>query len=225
MRQLTLTEDKKLEWWDVEEPRLCDDRDAIVRPLAVSACDLDTPMARGLAPLPGPIALGHEFVAEVVDGVMAGEKVSVPFQISCGDCARCRAGRTSDCERVAGTAMFGFGPLGGDWGGALSDLVRVPFADHMLVPLPDGVDPTVAASASDNLVDAWRTVGPLLEGRDGAEVLIVAGGAASIALYAVEFAAALGAGRVAYVDEDEARLAPGAAAAAGAVAGPAARGR
>src|SRR4051794_4883719 len=207
MRQLTLTEDKKLEWWDVEEPRLQDDRDAIVRPLAVSACDLDTPMARGLAPLPGPIALGHEFVAEVVDGVRAGEKVSVPFQISCGDCARCRSGRTSDCESVRGTAMFGFGPLGGEWGGALSDLVRVPYADHMLVPLPDGVDPTVAASASDNLVDAWRTVGPFVQGRPGAEVLIVGGSAHSIALYAAEFAVALGAGRVAYLDSDEARLA------------------
>jgi threonine dehydrogenase-like Zn-dependent dehydrogenase len=206
MRQLTLTEDKKLEWWDVEEPRLQNDRDAIVRPLAVSACDLDTPMARGLAPLPGPIALGHEFVAEVVEGVRAGERVSVPFQISCGECARCRAGLTSDCESVPGTAMFGFGPLGGDWGGALSDRVRVPYADHMLVPLPDGIDPTVAASASDNLVDAWRTVGPLLEGREGAEVLVVAGGAPSIALYAVAFANALGAARVTYLDEDEQRL-------------------
>src|SRR5882724_5176574 len=144
MRQLTLTEDKQLEWWDVPAPRLQDPRDAIVRPLAVSACDLDTPMARGLAPLPGPIALGHEFVAEVVEadgGVNVGDIVSVPFQISCGTCARCRAGLTSDCESVPGTAMFGFGPLGGDWGGALSDLVRVPYADHMLVPLPEGIDP------------------------------------------------------------------------------------
>jgi threonine dehydrogenase-like Zn-dependent dehydrogenase len=207
MRQLTLTEDKKLEWWDVDEPRLQSDRDAIVRPLAVSACDLDTPMARGEAPFPGPIALGHEFVGEVVEGVRAGERVSVPFQISCGECARCTAGLTSDCESVPGTAMFGFGPLGGDWGGALSDLVRVPYADHMLVPLPEGIDPAVAASASDNLVDAWRTVGPLLEGREAAEVLIVAGGAPSISLYAVQFAVALGAARVTFVDQDEARLA------------------
>ena len=37
--------------------------------------------------------------------------------------------------------MFGFGSFGGDWGGFMSDLVRVPYADHMLVPLPEGVDP------------------------------------------------------------------------------------
>src|SRR5256885_15148465 len=114
MRQLTLTEDKKLEWWDVEEPRLQDRRDAIVRPLAVSACDLDTPMARGLAPLPGPIALGHEFVAEGVDGVRAGEKVSVPFQISCGGCERCLSGGATDCVYGCGTATLGHCPIGGD---------------------------------------------------------------------------------------------------------------
>ena len=207
MRQLTFTEQKRLEWWDVPEPRIEDPRDAIVRPLAVSACDLDPLIARGETPFPGPIALGHEFVAEVVEGPRAGELVCVPFQISCGECARCRAGLTSDCASVPGTAMFGFGAAGGDWGGALSDLVRVPFADHMLVPLPDGVEPVAAASASDNLVDGWRTVGPMLEERDGLEVLVVAGGATSIALYAVAFATALGAARVTYLDSDEGRLA------------------
>ncbi len=49
--------------------------------------------------------------------------------------------------------MYGL-PLGGDWGGFLSDLVRVPYADAMLVPLPAGVDPAAAASVSDNIPDA-----------------------------------------------------------------------
>jgi alcohol dehydrogenase len=102
--------------------------------------------------------------------------------------------------------MYGFGAFGGDWGGALSDLVRVPYADAMLVLLPAGVDPAVLASASDNIPDAWRTVAPQLERRPGAEVLIVAGGARSIALYAVNVALALGASRVVYLDTDESRL-------------------
>ncbi len=206
MRQLTFTEQKQLEWWDVPEPRVENERDAIVRPLAVAACDLDPLIAQGLTPFPGPIALGHEFVAEVVEGPRAGERVCVPFQISCGECERCRAGFTGDCESVPGTAMFGFGVAGGSFGGALSDLVRVPFADHMLVPLPEGVEPAAAASASDNLVDGWRTVGPMLEERPGQEVLVVAGGATSIALYAVAFAVALGAARVTYLDSDAGRL-------------------
>ena len=62
--------------------------------------------------------------------------------------------------------MYGFGAVGRDSGGFLSDVVRVPWADHMLVPLPDGLDPVAVASASDNIPDAWRTVGPAA--REGA---------------------------------------------------------
>jgi alcohol dehydrogenase len=76
----------------------------------------------------------------------------------------------------------------------------------MLVSLPDGVDPVAVASASDNIPDAWRTVAPQLARRPGAEVLVVAGGARSIALYAVDAALALGASRVVYLDYDESRL-------------------
>jgi alcohol dehydrogenase len=151
-------------------------------------------------------------VAEVVEAGDAvrspapGDRVVIPFQISCGECGRCRGGQTGDCERVPRLSMYGFGAFGGDWGGALSDLVRVPYANAMLVPLPDGVEPATVASASDNIPDAWRTVAPHLEKRPGAEVLIVAGGARSIALYAVNSALTLGASRVVYLDTDESRL-------------------
>ena len=57
--------------------------------------------------------------------------------------------------------MYGV-PLGGDWGGLFDELVRVPWASQALVPLPEGLDPAVVASASDNLTDAWRAVGPRL---------------------------------------------------------------
>jgi Zn-dependent alcohol dehydrogenase len=52
MQQLTMTAERRVEWWDVAAPALC---------------DLDQPILRGDAPIPGPIALGHEFVAEVID--------------------------------------------------------------------------------------------------------------------------------------------------------------
>jgi len=48
-----------LEWWDVPEPRLQDDRDAIVAPLAVTRCDLDLSIATGMAGFAGPFAIGH----------------------------------------------------------------------------------------------------------------------------------------------------------------------
>ena len=212
MKQLTLVEPGRIEWTDEPDPTLQGAGEALVRPLAVALCDLDASIASGEFPLQAPVALGHEFVAEVVDvgdGVEAarpGDRVVVPFQISCGECTRCRRGQTGDCETVPRLSMYGFGPFGGDWGGALSDLVRVPYADAMLVGLPDGVDPATVASASDNIPDAWRTVGPYLARRPGAEVLIVAGGARSIALYAIDIALALGAARVVYIDTDAERL-------------------
>jgi threonine dehydrogenase-like Zn-dependent dehydrogenase len=71
----------------------------------------------------------------------------------------------------------------------------VPYADAMLVPVPEGVEPSGVASLSDNIPDAWRTVGPQLQAEPGSPVLVCAG-AGSIALYAVGIAVALGAERV-----------------------------
>lgn len=207
-----MTESRDLEWRDVDEPALESAGQALVRPLAVALCDLDQPIIRGEAPIPGPIALGHECVAEVVEvgdevsAVTAGEVVSVPFQISCGACGACSRGQTGNCESVPPHSMYGFGVVGGDWGGALSDLLRVPFADPMLVPVPDGLEAVSVASVSDNVVDGWRTVAPGLAARPGAPVLVVGGGARSIALYAVDAASALGAESVTYVDHDAGRL-------------------
>ena len=213
MRQLTLEGPERITWLDVPEPELTDDGQALVRPLAVATCDMDLMISRGESPFPAPIALGHEGVAEVVEvgkavrSVKVGDRVVVPFQISCGTCDRCRRGGTDACERVPPLSMYGFGAAGGGWGGLLSDLVRVPFADAMLVKVPEGLDPTAVASASDNIPDGWRLVAPFLAERPGADVLILGGGTRSIALYGVAIAVALGAGRVDYVDDDPTRLA------------------
>jgi alcohol dehydrogenase len=88
----------------------------------------------------------------------------------------------------------------------LSDLLRVPYADAMLVALPAGVDPAAVASASDNLPDGLRSVAAPLAERPGAEVLVVGGAASSIGLYAAACAKALGASRVDYVDTSRDRL-------------------
>lgn len=211
MRALTLTEDRRVEWREAPDPVLEGPAEAVVRPLAVALCDLDQPIIRGEAPVPPPVAIGHEGIADVVEvgdavtTVKPGDRVVVPFQISCGECERCRSGLTGDCATAGPGSMYGFGAFGGSWGGLLSDLVRVPFADAMLVALPAAVDPVAAASVSDNLPDAMRTVaGPLAE-MPGADVLVVGGGAPSIGLYAVDFARALGASSVSYVDADPER--------------------
>jgi alcohol dehydrogenase len=200
MQQLDFIEKGKLEWREASAPRLEGEGEALVRPLAVATCDLDLLLVRGLAPVEKPFPFGHECVAEVIDvgdgveGVAPGDLVSVPFQVSCGECDACGRGNTGNCERVERMAMYGL-PMGTNYGGFLSDSVRVPFADAMLVPVPDGIDPASIASLSDNIPDAWRTVGPQLAERPGAPVLICASGAA-IALYATAIALALGAERV-----------------------------
>jgi alcohol dehydrogenase len=97
-------------------------------------------------------------------------------------------------------------PLGGDWGGALADVLRVPFADAMLVPLTAGLDPIALASVADNVPDGYRAVAGPLAAAPGAEVLVAGGLARSVGLYAAACAVALGAGRVVYADTDAGRL-------------------
>jgi alcohol dehydrogenase len=211
LRQLTFESPGELRWVEVPEPELSGDGDALVRPIAVATCDLDPAIVRGETPFGGPLPLGHECIAEVVDtadgvDVRPGRLVSVPFQISCGRCGRCRRGQTAHCESVPWQSAYGLPPHGQQWGGFLSDVVRTPYADQMLVELPEGVEPAAAASVSDNLVDAWRTVAPFLAEEPGADVLVVGGGGqGSIGLYAVGIAAALDASQITYVDGDEDR--------------------
>ncbi|HEV2924123.1 MAG TPA: alcohol dehydrogenase catalytic domain-containing protein [Solirubrobacteraceae bacterium] len=209
MQQLVYTAPNVLEWREAAAPRLSSDLAALVRPKAVATCDLDALIIEGTSPFPAPFPLGHECVAEVVDAgdavsaLTPGQLVSVPFQISCGACATCRRGRTGNCSEVAFMSTYGFGPAVAEWGGFLSDLVCVPYAEHMLVPLAEGLDPASVASASDNISDAWRTVAPPLLEEPGAPVLVVGGASSgSIGLYAVALAVALAAESVTYVDRD-----------------------
>ena len=221
MRALMFRGPMAIAWEEVETPQLMEPRDALVRPIAVARCDLDPAIALGLYPMPAPFVMGHEMVGEVVaigeaiSNVRLGDKVIVPFQLSCMTCAPCLRGHTNACVNVPSGTAFGLGPHGGiDLGGALAELVRVPWADVMLIPLPEGMDPVVAAGIPDNVSDGYRCVAAPLAERPGAPVLVVGGLAPSVGLYAVMAALALGSERVVYVDDDAARLELAAAAGA-----------
>jgi alcohol dehydrogenase len=217
MRQLMFVQAGRVAWEEAPDPQLHDARGALVRPLAVARCDLDAPMA-AFGIFPGPFAVGHETVAEVIavgDDVTerrVGDRVIVPFQVSCGTCEACRDGRFGACHtyRARAGGAFGFGEAGGGHGGAVADVLAVPAADHMLLPAPGGSAAALCA-LPDNACDAYRAVGPQLAERPEADVLILGGAAASIALYAVAFARGLGSQHVRYVDRDEARCATAAA--------------
>lgn len=216
MRALIARPGGRMEWRDVPAPSSPGPLAALVHPIAVATCDIDRAMGLGKTPFPLPMHFGHECVAEVVEigeqvsTVRPGDRVVVPFQINCGSCGPCRNGLTSNCASVPPISMYGFGIVGGHWGGAYSDLLTVPYADGMLVPLPDDVDPAAAASVADNVADGYRAVAPYLPdllARDAdVEVLILAEigrrppFSASVPLYAGLAAKALGAGTVHIVD-------------------------
>jgi threonine dehydrogenase-like Zn-dependent dehydrogenase len=213
VRELIYIGDRKVAWREAPDPVLQERTDAIVRPVAATTCDVDKMIIAGKSPVPPPFAIGHECVAEVVEvaddvtHVAPGDLVVVPWHIACGRCDRCNAGLYAHCLTAPYMAMYG-APIGGKWGGLFSDLVRVPWADAMLVPLPAGLDPVAMASASDNWSLAWRLVAPHLErgaGGAGSRVLILSGG--SIGLYVCDIAGALGASHRLYVDRDPERRA------------------
>jgi alcohol dehydrogenase len=216
MRSLQVAPGASLRWRDVPAPAPPGPDGAVVHPIACSTCDVDCGIALGAGPFPLPLHLGHECVAEVlavgerVRTVRPCDRVIVPFQINCGACPDCRAGRTGSCTGVPPASMYGMSLVGGLWGGAFADQLPVPFADAMLVALPAGIDPVAAASVADNVCDAYRHIAPhlpaLLEQDPDAEVLILAAldqrtpFGASTPLYAGLIARAFGARNVSLVD-------------------------
>ncbi len=213
MQSLFFVKKNTLEWRDVPDPVIENVQEAIVRPLAVARCDLDPFILRGQTLFRGPFPFGHEFVGEVVTvgsavrSFQPGDQVVIPFQVSCGSCVNCGDGLSNSCLRAGDFAHFGLGPEAKKFGGAFSDLVKVPFAEHMLMKIPDGINPVDIASISDNMTDAYRTVAPYHTARDQASVLVLNGGAPSIGLYTVALARALGVRTVKYLDADHGRLA------------------
>lgn len=209
MRALHFVSVGKLAWREAPSLRVASGLEAIVRPIASTTCDLDRRVIQGLVSFGQDFPIGHECVAEVIDigdavrTVRPGDVVVVPWHISCGTCAYCRTGLTAACSTAPGIAGYGI-PIAGNWGGLFSEEVRVPFADGMLVRLPDGVDPVSAASVSDNLTEAYIVVSRGMAKHPGAEVLVVSS-LPSLGLFAADHAAAAGAARVDYVDADEAR--------------------
>lgn len=212
MRALIFVKPGCLEWQERADPQLLEPADAIVRPLASTICDLDALIIRGRTPFAGPFAIGHECIAEVIETgdavsrVRVGDRVIVHWHVSCGHCQRCGDGRPNSCTTTSRVSA-GYGLPGiGDYGGMFSDLLRIPFADHGLTLVPSDVDPTLIASAADNLAFGYEYTVPHLQAQPGAPVLIV-GGCGSIALYAVAYATAAGASEVTYLDQDPTRLA------------------
>lgn len=142
----------------VPDPEILNPRDAIVRVTSTAICGSDLHLYDGFVPAMerGDI-LGHEFMGEVVevgDGVKnlkPGDRVVVPFPISCGNCFFCKQGLSALCENSNPNAylaekmwghspagIFGYSHLLGGYAGGQAEYVRVPFADVGPIKIENG---------------------------------------------------------------------------------------
>ncbi|MGB0521660.1 MAG: zinc-dependent alcohol dehydrogenase [Flammeovirgaceae bacterium] len=233
MQQLYFVKKEKLEWREGIAPVITTKDDVLVRPFVVAKCDLDDAFLFNNVNLKikigstlgmidpsykstfgdlmkGPFPFGHECVGQVIEtgdnvsNIQVGDVVSVPFQISCGTCNSCLSGHTATCTTMNPISTYGFGKYL-EFGGAVSDVLRVPFGDHMLTKIPPNIDAIGLASLADNIPDAYRHVEDL-ENNPNQRVLVISGKAKSVAIYTLILAKALGAAEVDYVDRDPVQL-------------------
>ncbi|MBM9577920.1 alcohol dehydrogenase catalytic domain-containing protein [Leptospira sp. 201903070] len=213
MKRIVFKKRNVLEWEEVPEPSIQGKNQALVRPLAVSRCDLDIPILQGHTLMRPGFPIGHEFVGEILETSSEisneypkGTKVIIPFQISCGFCPDCIGGHSKACSSVPFASHYGMGSSAKEFGGALAEKIWIPYANQMLIPLPLGLDPIALAGISDNIVEAWKLVGQWLEKKPNSPVMILGGFASSISLYSASLAVGMGSSEVLYLDNDPERL-------------------
>jgi threonine dehydrogenase-like Zn-dependent dehydrogenase len=149
----------RVEVADVPEPKVSDPGDALVRVTRAAICGSDLHFLHGKTPTAPGEVLGHEAVGVVeavgdaVASVRPGERVALAFAVACGRCWFCRRGETNLCEHAA---AFGAGPFGGNLPGTQAELVRVPWADVNLLPVPAGVDDDRAVFVGDVLTTGFH---------------------------------------------------------------------
>ncbi|WP_019810056.1 glutathione-independent formaldehyde dehydrogenase [Saccharomonospora halophila] len=131
---------------EVDDPRIEDPTDVLVRVTTTAICGSDLHMYEGRTAAEPGIVFGHEnmgIVEEVGSGVAAvrkGDRVVLPFNIACGFCRNCLAGNTAFCLTAnPGSAGSAFGYVGmGPYKGGQAEYLRVPFADFNCLHLPPG---------------------------------------------------------------------------------------
>lgn len=201
---------------EVKEPKLKAPTDALVRITASAICGTDLHMIRGTLPgMQAGTVLGHEGIGVVeevgkdVRNLKQGDRVVIPSTISCGSCAYCRAGYTSQCDETnpngprAGTAFFGGPKSSGPFDGLQAEYARVPFANAGLVKLPDQLSDDDAILLSDIFPTAWFGA-KLAEVRRGDTVAVF--GCGPVGQLAIASALIQGAGRVLAIDHVATRL-------------------
>ena len=156
---------------EVPDPFVQAPTDAVIRVTTTNICGSDLHLYEPMAPFMGKgNILGHENMGQVVEvgaecgDLKVGDRVAIPFQISCGHCWMCNQQLYTQCETTQvrdkgmGAALFGFSKLYGEVAGGQAEYLRVPQAQFTHIKLPEGPPDDRFAYLSDILPTAWQGV-------------------------------------------------------------------
>lgn len=212
----------------VPDPGIEDGRDAIIKVTSCAICGSDLHLFDGVMPgMEHGDVMGHEFMGEVVEvgrdnkALKVGDRVVVPFTISCGECEQCRRGNFSVCERSnrnkkladkafghSTAGLYGYTHLTGGYPGGQAEYVRVPYADCGPLKIPEGLSDEQVLFLGDIFPTGWQAaVACDIEPED----TVCVWGAGPVGQFAIRSALLLGARQVIAIDRVPERLAMAAA--------------
>ena len=202
---------------DVPDPKIEEPTDAIIKVTSSGICGSDLHLYEALGPFmtPGDV-MGHEPMGEVLEvgdevtHIKPGDRVVIPFNISCGHCYMCDHGLQSQCETTqntehgTGASLLGYTKLYGQVPGGQAEYLRVPMAHYGPIPVPEGPPDDRFVYLSDVLPTAWQAVA-YADVPQGGSVAVV--GLGPIGDMATRVAMKQGAGPVIGIDRVPERLA------------------
>ena len=217
MKALTWQGNETVEVTEVDDPVIQEPTDAVIKVTSTAICGSDLHLYGVLGPYlkPGDV-LGHEAMGIVEDvgsqtfGLAVGDRVVVPFNISCGHCWMCSRGLFAQCETTQvtaqgkGASLFGYTSLYGSVPGGQAEYLRVPQAQFGPVKVPYGTPDEQFLFLSDILPTAWQAVA-FADVPPGGTVAVL--GLGPVGQFATRVARHQGAGRVIAVDLVPERLA------------------
>jgi threonine dehydrogenase-like Zn-dependent dehydrogenase len=223
MRALTWQGKEDVRVADVPDPKILNDRDAIIEVTSCAICGSDLHLYDGFMPgmEPGDI-LGHETMGRVVEvgkgnsKLQVGDRVVVPFNIACGECFFCQKGLWSLCDRSnpgadlarklmghAPAGLFGYSHLTGGYPGGQAEYLRIPYADVGPIKVPDGLDDEQVLFLSDIFPTGYMAA-------EQAEIepgdTVAVWGCGPVGQFCIQSAWLFGAGRVIAIDNVPERL-------------------
>jgi threonine dehydrogenase-like Zn-dependent dehydrogenase len=214
---------KRVQVEEVPDPKILNSQDAIVKITSTAICGSDLHLFNGFVPtMERGDVLGHEFMGEVVEtgrgvrNLKIGDRVVVPFPISCGQCLACQQGLFSLCENTNPNAwiaekmlghspagIFGYSHMLGGYAGGQAEYARVPFADIGPLKVPEELTDEQVLFLSDIFPTGYM----------GAEMcdiqrgdIVAVWGAGPVGQFAIASAYLLGAEKVIAIDRFEYRL-------------------